>query len=542
MTLGEVGITSYDCTCPVDGRCKHLVALLLTWIDAADEVPRTEPLENRLRAQSTDTLVDVIMDMIQRHPDLSMLAEMAADSGTDADPDRIRGQIRSTFQDATNAYRDYDNPYRAAVSVYRDLDLFIDKGKQLADAGQTNDAASVLCAFIEEGCEHYTRLPDREGRIAALFDDATERLNVMLAEAEDSDLRASILRTLTDLVLADIDFGGYGLGDYPRHVVLDHATADERRALAEHVRTALMETINDVDVEEESLQNPGFGWIGSWDVSTWKAEALGGFLLALEEDQLDDEAYLALCEKTGRHRDRTERLFELGRREDAQDLARDLPDLDLCKVADVFEEHDAADLLRVVVDERLDKDTDPRLVEWRRDDALEQEDQETALELTKRIFWRRYNDIQEYETLRSIAQDLGRWDEVKEEVHAKARKQTMKDMLARLHLSDGDLAEAVDLATRDAISRGLQMQIAGTAADEYPEDAIDLYERQARRLIKQRGRGNYAQAAKEMERAKALYMSLGYDELWVDTIEKLVDDELHRLPAARDEFQKAGLL
>ncbi len=45
-----------------------------------------------------------------------------------------------------------------------------------------------------------------------------------------------------------------------------------------------------------------------------------------------------------------------------------------------------------------------------------------------------------------------------------------------------------------------------------------------------------------MARVKALSESLGYDALWEDTIEKLVEDQLPRLPAARNEFQKAGLL
>jgi hypothetical protein len=30
--------------------------------------------------------------------------------------------------------------------------------------------------------------------------------------------------------------------------------------------------------------------------------------------------------------------------------------------------------------------------------------------------------------------------------------------------------------------------------------------------------------------------------VWTDVIDTLVDDELHRLPAARDEFQQADLL
>ena len=541
VTLGELGITSYDCTCPVEGRCKHLVAMLLTWIDASDEVPETESLDNRLRQVPTDELVGVIMEMVRRHPDLGRLAEMAADSQTAVEPERIRRQIQETFEDAMGRYRN-DNPYRAAVMLSRDLELFLDRAKQLADNDQTRDATAVLCAFIEEGCEYYTRLPDREGQIASLFDDATERLNWILSETSDADLRRSILRTLTDLVIADIDFGGYGLGDYPRHVVLNHATSEDQRALAEHVRERLPETIAEAEDIDDEFPEHGFGWIGTGNISTWKTEALGGLLLALEEDQLDDETYLALCEQTGRYGDLVNRLFELERREEARDVARDVPDVDLRRVTHVFEEHDASDLFGSVVDGRLDADTNVHLVRWRREYALEQEDREKALTLTKRLLWNSYGNVQEYETLRSIAQDLGCWEAEQSEIHNKLRGSSRVDSLARFHLSDGDIGDAVDLASREAISPSMQIRVASAAEDEYPEDAIDLYEREARRLIKGRGRGNYASAAKMMERAKALYESLGYDTLWEDTIEKLVEDQLHRLPAARDEFQKAGLL
>jgi uncharacterized Zn finger protein len=118
----------------------------------------------------------------------------------------------------------------------------------------------------------------------------------------------------------------------------------------------------------------------------------------------------------------------------------------------------------------------------------------------------------------------------------------MPNLLARLHLSDGDIREAVELATDDAIRRDIQMKVAEAAEDVDPEAAIALYEREARTLVERRGRGNYADAAGRMKQAKAVYESLGDDDGWDRAIKQLVQDELHRLPAARDEFQKAGLI
>jgi uncharacterized Zn finger protein len=83
--------------------------------------------------------------------------------------------------------------------------------------------------------------------------------------------------------------------------------------------------------------------------------------------------------------------------------------------------------------------------------------------------------------------------------------------------------------------------VAEAAEDEYSDEAIRLYTERGRSLIEERGRENYRQAANYFQRVKALY-----DEhqpgAWAGVIDTLYDDELHRLPAARDEFEKAGLL
>jgi hypothetical protein len=174
---------------------------------------------------------------------------MAADDGTGVDPDRIRRRIQSTFEDALHANYAYDNPYQHSAALIRDLKLVLNRGHSLVDDERYADGAAVFCAFIDVGCEHYTKFPDEEGQMARLFDEAAEQLDGILDETDAPELRRLILGTLTDLVLADIRVGGYGLGDYPRHIVLNHAAGEERRDLAEHVRTALMEIIDSAETD-----------------------------------------------------------------------------------------------------------------------------------------------------------------------------------------------------------------------------------------------------------------------------------------------------
>ena len=84
--------------------------------------------------------------------------------------------------------------------------------------------------------------------------------------------------------------------------------------------------------------------------------------------------------------------------------------------------------------------------------------------------------------------------------------------------------------------------MAQAAGEARPEGAARIYDQLARGLIEDRGRKNYAEAASFMSRAKALFERKDRPGDWTDLIDQLYDDELYRLPAARDEFEKAGLL
>jgi len=54
VTFGPAGIASADCSCPVGagGRCKHIAALLLTWVDAPASFKETDDLAASLEKRS----------------------------------------------------------------------------------------------------------------------------------------------------------------------------------------------------------------------------------------------------------------------------------------------------------------------------------------------------------------------------------------------------------------------------------------------------------------------------------------------------------
>jgi uncharacterized Zn finger protein len=154
-----------------------------------------------------------------------------------------------------------------------------------------------------------------------------------------------------------------------------------------------------------------------------------------------------------------------------------------------------------------------------------------------------------YDRVRTAAQALGRWPTVRSDLFAFLEETQRPALRVRLHLHDQNAEAALDLVEPFAqtdrpisLSISLLAEVADAVRETHPDAAIALYEECARRLIDDRGRSNYSTAADLLVDAKALYAEHDDLDAWQSFLDTLYDDELHRLPAARDELAKAGLL
>ena len=541
-TLHDDGIAAAECSCPVGGggRCKHVVALLLTWVEAPEEFSDRDPLEQTVQELSKDALAQLVLEMVERHPDLERLVSLASTTTHESpDPEEIQDQIDDVFDSVG-----YDaDPYQAPQDVAEELEPFIELADDYAEHEHLADATTVYRLVIEAIQNRYFEFRDQTGALGGQLTTCTERLETVLAETNADDLRERILRTLFDVVVWDIDQGGRGLGDWAYDAITEEATPDERHRVGEWVRAE----ISDRTRTEEERKIIALGPSNqSSDSRDWDLQALGGFLLQLQDHTLDDEEYLEICRKTGCLNHLVDRLLELDRLDDALDAARQASDYELSRLASLFESHGAGNALYDLALERVDDDPHRRLVTWLRDYAETHDDLDRALALSRRRFWTRTSTTA-YEDLRSVAQKLDRWDQVRADLHDRLREQGNHTFLTRLHLENGDVGAAlntvakVDSGSRLSSSTSLKMDVAEAAEDEYPEEAIRIYAERGRSLIADRGRGNYRQAAKLFQRVKDLY-DQHEPGAFSDVLDALYDDELHRLPAARGEFEKAGLL
>lgn len=525
VTLGSGGVVAGGCSCPVGGggHCKHAAALLLTWLHEPDAFLEVEDLETALNRRSKAELVALIRRMVARYPDLETLLELPvvgeAEAPRPVDAEVIRRQASNVFYGI--GYDDWGAVYGMAQQLHELVEI----GDDYAGRGSWRDAATVYQAMAQETLDHYGMMHDEEGELHGVINRCIEGLGECLKATEDPLQREVLLRALFDVYRWDVDFGGIDMGYQAPGIILEQATPEERRQVARWVRDALP---------------TGDSWSDDYH-----RQRYGGFLLNLEEDWLDDEAFLRICRETRRWRDLVDRLLVLGRVDEAVAVAHEVGDYALLQLADIFVSHDHADLAEDLIRQRAQTSQDSRLVVWLKEQARARGDLAEALALAEKLFWQR-STLTGYQELRDLARLMERWDELRATILTRLADEGQYHLLTEIHLDEGEIDQALETVEQVRASAWgwggvhLSIRVAQAAEESRPRASIRIYVERAERLIAARGRGNYAEAATYLVRVRDLYHRLGEPETWQALIAELREQN-RRLPALQDELNKAGL-
>lgn len=525
ITLDEDGILEADCSCPVGagGHCKHAAALLLTWLDSPDAFEERPDLETALEKRSKSELIALIRQMLGRYPELEYLLELPSPTANSTtitvDPEVIRRQVLHAFSDS-----DIEWDWQDLHETARDLDELLSLAGQYMEQGSISNAAIIYYTVAEEILQYEDIvMSDQAGRLAGLVDECVEGLRSCLGDIEDTSVRRDILQAIFNVYLWDVKMGGIGIGEGVPEVLLDQATSQEKKLLTGWIQSALD------------------------GVRQWGQEILGGLLLDLQADQLDDEEFLEICRQTGRLNDLVDRLLVMGWVDAALSEAANAEDYLLLDLADLFVSHGHVSLAEQLVQERAETSRDVRLLTWLKDYAVRQGKLHEALALAKRIFWMR-PALSEYVRMKNLADSLKAWSELRVEVLEKLSKDNQFGLLVQIYLEEGEIDRALEtLEQAQASARysweypySLELQVAKAAEESRPEQAIQLYLKEVNRLIDQRGRGNYAEATAYLIVVRGLHQRLGKQDDWQTLIAALRQDN-RKLRAFQDELRKAGL-
>ena len=526
VILDKNNIIRAHCSCPVGngGYCKHVAALLLTWIEKPTVFEESATQEHNLAQRSNEELIAIIQQMLQQEPDLAYLLEVPSlvpGSATQSiDPELIRKQVNQAFSS-----NNYDWGWRNPSDIATDLEDLLQLASHYLETKHVINAATI-CRIVAEEVMTYEQIvvQDDEGSLHWLVGDCVEALGELITDIQTPADRLEILQSLLNVYMADQEMGGLFIADHVPTIFDNETTSAERAQLADSIRGIL----------------PG--------LEGWASKTMGGLLLDLQGETLPSEEYLDICRQTGRLNDLVEKLLGLGRVDEAVKETQDASDYTLLSLASSFVKHGHATIGERLITERTKTSRDSRLWEWLRDHAFAQDNLPEALNIASQLFWERPS-LEDFLAIKQIAIQNDQWSNLRPEILSKLDEQKQFDLLANIHLiieEDIDLALAAvekmraNNQMRSAYDDSIEMRIARAAEQSHPQEAIYLYLEQAERLIALRGRKKYRHAVDYLKKVHQLFQQNEALDTWQKCI-TFFRQEYHHLPALQDEINKADL-
>jgi uncharacterized Zn finger protein len=404
---------------------------------------------------------------------------------------------------------------------------------------------AIVTGVIDHHYEYQHQ--DEEGEIDEVITECTGGLKQCLDEVqEDSALREQILRILFAIYRFNVEAGGIGFGEDAPEILLEDTTDEERRTIASWVREAIAnykkkephihynyQRIDGFSFEEEAVYTENFA-----------LALLGGYLLELEEDTLDDEAYLRICRETGRIADAVIRLLELGRVDEAVHETKQASDYDLLGIASLFVEAGENTVAERIMQQRAWRSRDSRLLEWLKKHYKTPDGTEDKLVQATATF-QKDPIFEEYKEVRLLATQCGRWDKMRPELQAFLKASHLNELLTQVDLDEDDTNEIIKMvqATGSPIVNDASNRIVAlvqAAEETQPDVVLNFYLRYVAYLIDYRNRRAYEEASRILIRMRSLYEKLGKNEAWIRYIKRL--HEKHRaLKALQSVLTTAGL-
>ena len=523
--IDEGGVRSAECTCPYEygGLCKHLVALLLTFIHDAEDFIERRPVTELLEGLTREELVDLVVKLVELEPDLYNRVELAAmTSRTDREEGRPvdnaksqeKGRQRQTAVDEL-VYRRQVKSILRSLSGYRMSEAYWMMGGMVEDLRQVQKAAYE---FLASG--------DAES--------ANTILVILLTEVADS--------------IGDFDDSDGMLGDFVGEVgeVLAEVIlsldlqAKERKALQKRLEPVVDDLVS-YGIDKAAVIIAALE--GGWEFEVWVDED-GGWgddlteakLNVLERQERVDE-FLELCQARGEYRRYTLKLLEIGRLEEAMLAALNqldnAPDAQVVaeRLRELGEVHKA-----IAVGERglSLAGYQYALGTWLGPLEESMGRTEEALHAYRAAFNSRPS-LELYQTLQRLSGSD--WENIKTELVALLKNSAFVNDLADIYLYEQEWDAAIALVKPDTRDYCLAEKVAEAVLVHRPEWVIQVCKAQSDALIAKKQSKYYAAAATWLRRMKKAFSVLERQQDWNDYLRDL-KYQYARRPALQAELKK----
>jgi len=565
VELDKAGIRDAECTCPYDwgGLCKHVIALLLTYVhDRQQFAVRAQP-DELLSSLTRDELVALLGKLMREQPDLydRIAATVAVPVKTKAgkakqrkaiDLDVYRRRIIGILHSldglrASAAYWQVGGLVQQLTEVQAAAMKFL-------EAGEAQAALDILLLLAEEASRGYEFIDDSNGELGGFLGEigmplAEAILSLELSPSERKQLGARLAKL--DRWMAD-----YGSDD-TLYLALQAAEQgwDQSPSPGSGGRAArrpfnrrswsLDEASgrfveNDWDIaeadeydeaEEEDSEADGGEWYESphGDLTDVKLNILAR--------RGEDAAYLKLCLETGRHLRYAAKLAELGRLSEAVKHGKR-------KLRTAAEAHHLAEALRagghvaeaLVIGERGLTLKAPRfgLAAWLAPVEEAQGRAAAALEAWQAAFAEDAS-LAIYQSLKRLAGP--RWKKLQPDVMSALRRSGDKLALAQVLIEEQAWDEAIKVAEGRQVWYTVVETVADAVLPHRPEWVVRASRKHAERLMEEANSKNYPLAAAWLKRAKKAHAALGQSTEWRAYLDKL-KEKYRRRPALQAQLSR----
>ncbi|MBL8205791.1 MAG: SWIM zinc finger family protein [Blastocatellia bacterium] len=514
-TLNKNGVAETDCTCPYEygGICKHIVALLLTYVHEPDSFDVLDDLQSDLSNLSKEELIQLVGDLVNRDPKLKAvvkLSQAAPRAGKAMNVSAYRTQVkRAMASESHNTMR-------------RELKSLRETAQRMAKAGDQLNAGAIFHAALDEATKGYDNVVweiDYDGHICVEINGLAEGLGACLKTSPaDAETRWQWIEALLQAEYKDRELGGVDFAPSASDALLKFSNDEEWCKIEAIIRNKIQR---------------GSGW----DRESWVH-----FLAArLSKQSSKDD----LIRELGTPQQQAELLIRKRKYDEAvvalRDVVRGFPGL-LKRFADaLFEAGAKAQALKLIEENTSDARNRSTCYEWLIHYYEKHGSPEQVVEAQLELFLI-YPNFESYQKLAEQSRQLGNWNPIRTAALKKVEAEKNHFLRMDIFLYEGDLKGALELWPKSQWGWGAnyERKLAQACENEMPKKALEIYLKMVEREINARTRDNYKQAAQYLKKVRKLYATLASQEEWGKYIAAL-RTKYSSLRALKEELEKAHI-
>ena len=519
VQLDEGGIQEASCTCPYDwgGYCKHIIALVLTYIHNPDTFIEQKNIEELLGQLDKGDLVHLITKMVDQSPDLyswlqtaipavsakSQPAQQRNKRKTEVSKTAYKRQIQSILH-SLQGYR-MSEAYWMMGGMVDQLNHVRDTAYDFLEAEDAQGALVILTTLLTEVGRSFEQFDDSDGELGGFFSELALPLveAILSADLSKTD-RRNLFNELEPVIK---ELSAYGIDD------LDVILAALNLGWSEEV----LDDQEDYDYDETIL-----------------TEAK----LNILERQNRVEEYLKLCLEVGEYRRYILKQIEVGDFEKAKEVAwKTLTQAsDALVIAKALRDAGHLPDALHLAEKGLDLDGSKHaLGAWLGPIEESQGQIDKAIQAYQ-VAFTSLPSLELYSILKKLSG--ANWENLRLILMQVLQVSHRTDVLVDVYLSEEEWDKAISIADKAGEwNYSLIQKVVDAVLPFRPDWVIQASRKQAEGLIAKTQSKYYAIAASWLAKMKQAYLASGRKEEWSSYLDEL-KNTYSRRPALQAELRK----